>query len=47
MHDLAVSDNKFLRWTHDYLLYIDPQPHRETFLKSFHTTQTADVFLKG
>src|SRR6266436_8507517 len=42
MHDLAVSDNRFLRWTHDYLLYVDPQPHRETFLKSFHTTQTPE-----
>jgi Tfp pilus assembly protein PilF len=42
MHDLVVSDNKFLKWTHDYLLYIDPQPHRETFLKSFHTTQTPE-----
>jgi len=42
MHDLAVSDNKLLRWTHDYLLYIDPKPHRETFLKSFHTTQTPE-----
>src|SRR2546425_7512205 len=42
MHDLVVSNNKFLRWAHDYLLYIDPQPHRETFLKSFHTTQTPE-----
>jgi tetratricopeptide (TPR) repeat protein len=42
MHDLVVSNNKFMRWAHDYLLYIDPQPHRETFLKSFHTTQTPE-----
>jgi hypothetical protein len=42
MHDLAVSNNRFLRWAHDYLLYIDPQPHRETFLKSFHTAQTPE-----
>jgi Flp pilus assembly protein TadD len=42
MHDLAVSDNKYLRWAHDYLLYIDPQPHKKTFLKSFHTEQTAE-----
>ena len=42
LHDLATSDNKFAKWAHDYLLYIDPQPHRETFLKSFHTTQTPE-----
>jgi tetratricopeptide (TPR) repeat protein len=42
LHDLATSDNKLLKWVHDYLLYIDPQPHRETFLKSFHTSQTPE-----
>jgi tetratricopeptide (TPR) repeat protein len=42
LHDLATSDNKLLKWAHDYLLYIDPQPHRDTFLKSFHTTQTPE-----
>jgi tetratricopeptide (TPR) repeat protein len=42
MHDLAVSDNKWLKWTHDYLLKIDPQPHRETFLKKFHKEQTPE-----
>ncbi|MEP7273305.1 MAG: tetratricopeptide repeat protein, partial [Acidobacteriota bacterium] len=42
LHDLVVSNNRFLRWSHDYLLYMDPQPHRETFLKSFHKEQTAE-----
>jgi tetratricopeptide (TPR) repeat protein len=42
MHDLAVSDNKWLKWTHDYLLRTDPQPHRETFLKRFHKEQTPE-----
>ncbi|MBA3638480.1 MAG: tetratricopeptide repeat protein [Acidobacteria bacterium] len=42
MHDLAVSENPFLRFVHDQLTYIDPQPHRETFLKPFHTDQTAE-----
>jgi tetratricopeptide (TPR) repeat protein len=36
LHDLAVSDNRLLRWGHDFLLRLDPQPHRQTFLKSFH-----------
>lgn len=42
MHDLAVSDNPVLRWAHDYLLNVDPQPHKKTFLKSFHTDQTPE-----
>ncbi len=40
LHDLAVSDNPVLSLTHDYLLYLDPKPHRATFLKSFHRNQT-------
>ncbi len=42
LHDLAVSENPFLAWTHDYLLKLDPRPHRETFLKSFHRLQTPE-----
>ncbi len=42
LHDLATSENAFLRFAHDRLLYLDPQPHRETFLKPFHREQTAD-----
>jgi len=41
LHDLAVSDNKLLAWVHDYLLRTDPEPHRRTFLKTFHRGQTA------
>ena len=42
LHDLAVSDNPLLRAGHDYLLRLDPGPHARTFLKSFHTEQTAE-----
>ena len=42
LHDLAVSDNKLLSWVHDYLLRTDPEPHRRTFLKSFHRGQTPE-----
>ncbi len=42
LHDLAVSEQPLLRWSHDKLLALDPQVHRETFLKPFHTDQTAD-----
>ena len=41
LHDLAASDNPLLRFMHDQLTYIDPQPHREIFLKPFHTQQPA------
>ena len=42
LHDLAVSDNPILSATHDYLLKLDPAPHRRTFLKTLHREQTAD-----
>jgi len=41
LHDLATSENPLLRLAHDRLTYLDPQPHRETFLKPFHREQTA------
>src|SRR5258708_6152580 len=43
LHDLAVSENPVLSWGHDYLLKLDPRPHRQTFLKSFHTQQTPEL----
>jgi tetratricopeptide (TPR) repeat protein len=42
LHDLAASENPMLRWAHDKLLFLDPQPHKETFIKPFHREQTAD-----
>ena len=42
LHDLAASENPVLRFVHDQLTYIDPQPHRETFLKPFHREQTPE-----
>ncbi len=42
LHDLAASDNPVLRFIHDRLTYIDPQPHRETFIKPFHREQTPE-----
>jgi tetratricopeptide (TPR) repeat protein len=42
LHDLATSENALLRYAHDKLLYLDPQPHRETFLKPFHREQTPE-----
>jgi len=42
LHDLATSRNPFLRFAHDRLVYLDPAPHRETFLKPFHREQTPE-----
>jgi Flp pilus assembly protein TadD len=39
LHDLATSSNPTLQWAHDFLLRRDPEPHRKTFLKDFHTKQ--------
>ena len=36
LHDLAVSENPLLREVHDFLLRLDPEPHRRTFLKPFY-----------
>ena len=42
LHDLAASDRPFLRFVHDQLTYIDPQPHRDIFLKPFHRDQAPE-----
>jgi tetratricopeptide (TPR) repeat protein len=42
LHDLATSKNPILSSLHDWLLYLDPKPHRETFLKPFHREQTPE-----
>ncbi len=42
LHDFAASENRVLQFAHDQLLYLDPQPHRETFLKPFHREQTPE-----
>ncbi|MGH9685161.1 MAG: tetratricopeptide repeat protein [Candidatus Acidiferrales bacterium] len=41
LHKLAASTNPFLRWTHDYLTELNPEPHRRVFLKPFMRAQTA------
>jgi tetratricopeptide (TPR) repeat protein len=42
LHDLAASKNRLLQAAHDQLLYMDPEPHRNTFLKPFHRDQTPE-----
>lgn len=35
LHDLATSDNRVLTGLHDFIVRVDPEPHRRTFLKPF------------
>ena len=42
LHDLATSENFFLQNMHDFVVHLDPGPHRQTFLKPFFRAQTAE-----
>lgn len=42
LHQLAASKNPVIRVVHDFLTYLNPEPHRRTFLKPFMRTQTAE-----
>jgi hypothetical protein len=42
MHELAASKNPVIRSIHDFLTYLNPEPHRRTFLKPFMRNQTAE-----
>ncbi len=42
LHELATSDNKIIRFLHDFFVKIEPEPHRRAFLKPFHRKQTAE-----
>src|SRR6266478_510351 len=42
LHELAASDNPLVRTLHDFLVRVNPEPHRRTFLKPFMRTQTAE-----
>src|SRR5260370_7697999 len=42
LHELAASKNPVIRWVHDYVVNLNPEPHRRVFLKPFMRTQTAE-----
>ena len=42
LHELAASKNRFVRYMHDFLVKLNPEPHRRAFLKPFMKTQTAE-----
>jgi len=42
LHELAASKNPVVRYMHDFLVKLNPEPHRRAFLKPFMKTQTAE-----
>src|SRR4051812_1744782 len=42
LHALAASKNPFVRTMHDFLVKLNPEPHRRVFLKPFMRTQTPE-----
>ena len=37
MHDLATSEDPLIRSLHDLVIHLDPEPHRQAFLRPLHT----------
>lgn len=42
LHDIATSENKIVRKLHNYIIRLDPEPHRRSFIKPFHRENTAE-----
>src|SRR6266542_5825522 len=42
LHELAATTNPAARAVHDFLIKLNPEPHRRVFLKPFMKTQTAE-----
>lgn len=42
LHDIAASENPIVRNLHNYLIRLDPEPHKKSFLKPFHRDNTAE-----
>jgi len=42
LHELAASKNPVVRYMHDFLVKLNPEPHRRAFLKPFMRVQTAE-----
>jgi len=42
LHELAAAKNPAVRWAHDFLVQLNPEPHRRVFLKPFMRDQTAE-----
>lgn len=42
LHDLASSRNRYIRALDTFLTYLDPEPHRKTFMKPFMRLDSAE-----
>src|SRR5215813_8737938 len=42
LHQMAASKNPVVRWVHDYVTELNPEPHRRVFLKPFMRADTAE-----
>jgi tetratricopeptide (TPR) repeat protein len=42
LHEMAASKNPVVRRLHDFLINLNPEPHRRVFLKPFMRNQTAE-----
>ncbi|HKE32181.1 MAG TPA: multiheme c-type cytochrome, partial [Candidatus Angelobacter sp.] len=42
LHQMAASKNPVVRWIHDYVTNLNPEPHRRVFLKPFMRADTAE-----
>ena len=42
LHELAANQNPVARALHDFVIRLNPEPHRRVFLKPFMKTQTAE-----
>ena len=42
LHEMAASENPAIRQLHNYLIRLDPEPHKKSFLKPFHRQNTAE-----
>ena len=42
LHELAASKNPLVRGLHDFMIKLNPEPHRRVFLKPFMKEQTAE-----
>jgi Flp pilus assembly protein TadD len=42
LHEMAATQNPAVRWLHDFVIRLNPEPHRRVFLKPFMRNQTAE-----
>lgn len=42
LHELAANENPVIRSLHDFVVRLNPEPHRRTFLKPFMRSETAE-----